>query len=426
MSDIKNCTAEQIRELASEGYTVQAMAEKLNIDFEELFAFYAEQSFKDRSGFPIRLLVTKSWLEDKIKKAPISSICADTKLSPSAIRKLIKVYNLEPRKKLNEVLTPEVLHALFVQQGMPDKDIAAMHKCSIDTIKRLRAKYGINYESRVESKDITIEYFHKLFVVYGFSVKQLALMMNCSTFFVETLQDNYIASDNPLSAEIKARKKSYTYTGLIEKLFEELDPALIYELLKDRTLAETAEMYGIIPPAISGVETFTPAWLEAVLNRMTISDIVKKYHISLSFVQSMMKEHNIKTSKVVDRIDVDMVRKLYIENNWSDEQIGALLGFAPTAITRLRKKHDIRHCQRLSLESRLTLEKFIALYLTENLTIYQIAALFDTSDKNVTALKAAYAVNNPELAAHRATGATEARCKFLKKQLMFSGLIESK
>jgi len=419
-------TLEQIRELASEGTTVQAMAKKLNVDFDDLFVFYAECSAKDRSAFPIRLLVTKSWLEDQIKKAPISSICADTKLSPSAVRQLIKVYKLEPRKKLNEILTPEVLTALFVEQGMTDKDIAAMHKCSIDTIKHLRAKYKITFSSRIASKDISIEYFHKLFVEYGFSIKQLALMMNCSTFFVETLQDNYIASNSPLAKEIKTRRKSYTYTALIEKLFEELDPALLYELLKDKTLAEVAEMYNIIPPAIKNAETFSPAWLKAVVNRMSVSDIVQKYYISLSFVQAMMKEHNIKVSKVVERIDVDMVRKLYIKNNWSDEQIGALLGFAPSAITRLRKKHDIRHSKRLALEARLTPEKFDELYLGENLTIHQIASLFDTSVQNVTALKAVYAANNPQIASHRATGASEARFKFLKKQLMFSGLIENK
>ena len=426
MSKDKKFSASQIRELASEGLTVQAMAEKLNVDFEELFFFYADCSAKDRSAYPIRLLVTKSWLEDKIKKAPISSICADTKLSPSAVRQLIKVYKIEPRKKLNEILTPEVLTALFVEQGKTDKDIATMHKCSIDTIKRLRAKYGITFESRVVSRDISIEYFHKLFVTYGFSVKQLALMMNCSTFFVETLQDNYISSDSPLADEIKNRKKSYTFTGLIEKLFEELDPALIYELLRDKSLAEVAEMYGIIPPAINGIETFTPEWLEAVINKMTISDVVKKYHISLSFVQSMMKEHDIKASKVVDRIDVDMVRKLYIENNWSDEQIGAMLGFAPSAITRLRKKHDIRPKMRLSLAARLTPEKFSELYLAENLTIVQIASLFDTTYQNVASLKAIYAKDNPQIASHRATGATDARLLFLKKNLMFSGIIQAK
>ena len=126
MSNVKQYTADQIREMASEGITVQAMAEKLNVDFEELFLFYADCSARDRSAFPIRLLVTKSWLEEQIKKAPISSICADTKLSPSTIRQLMKVYKLEPRKKLNEILTPEVLNALFVDQGMTDKDISVV------------------------------------------------------------------------------------------------------------------------------------------------------------------------------------------------------------------------------------------------------------------------------------------------------------
>lgn len=425
MSSTDSYSYERIRELASEGYTVQAMAEELNVDFDELFAFYADCSAKDRTAFPIRLLVTKSWLEDKIKKAPISIICADTKLSPSTVRQLIRVYKIEPKKKLNEILTPEVLNALFVEQELTDKDIASQFKCSIDTIKKLRAKYGITYESRVIAKDISIELFHKLFVLYGFSTKQIALMMNSTVFFVETLQGNYIASSHPLADEIKNRKKSYTYTNLIEKLFEELDAALIFELLKDKTLAEVAEMYNIIPPAIKGFETFSPEWVEEMLKRMSVTDIVKKYYISFSYVQALKKERKIKVAKVEDRIDVDLVRKLYIENGWSDEQIGTMLGFAPSAITRLRAKNDIRHSKRVSLEVKLTPEKFVELYITENLTICQIASLFDTSDKNITAIKAEYAKTNPEIATHRATGATNARIKFLKKQMMFDGLIKA-
>lgn len=414
-----------IRELANEGYTVQAMADKLGIEFEELFHFYAECSAKDRSSYPVRLLVTKSWLEDKLKKAPISTICADTKLSPSTVRHLIKVYKLEPRKKLNEILTAEVLTALFVEQGMTDKDIAAMHKCSVGTIKQLRAKYNISYDSRIVSRDITIEYFHKLFVQYGFSVKQIALMLNSSIFFVETLQNNYSSSDSPLAYEIKNRKKSYIYSALIEKLFAELEPALIYELLKDKTLAEVAEMYNIIPPALKDVTTFSSEWLELVLRKMSITDVVNRYHISLSYVQSLMKEHNIKTSKVIDRLDVDLVKKLYSENGWSDEQIGKLLGFAPSAITRLRRKYSIRHTKLISLESRLTSDKFKELYIDENLTIRQIAFMYDTSDKNIASLRTAYAKNAPELLSHRATGTSEARLKYLKKQLMFTGLVKS-
>lgn len=419
-------SADIIRELANEGYTVQAMADKLGIDFEELFNFYAECSARDRSSFPIRLFVTKSWLEDKLKKAPISTICADTKLAPSTIRQLIKVYKLEPRKKLNEILTPEVLTALFVEQGMTDKDIAVMHKCSVGTIKQLRSKYNISYDSRIISRDITIEYFHKLFVQYGFSVKQIALMMNSSVFFVETLQNNYGSSDSPLADEIKNRKKSYVYAALIEKLFEELEPALIYELLKEKTLAEVAEMYNVIPPALKDVTTFSAEWLELVLRRMSITDVVKLYYLSLSYVQSMMKEHNITTSKVIDRIDVDLVRKLYSENGWSDEQIGKLLGFAPSAITRLRRKHSIRHTKRTSLESKLTADKFKELYIDENMTIRQIAFMYDTSDKNIASLRMAYAQNTPELLSHRATGTSDTRLKYLKKQLMFTGLVKPK
>ena len=81
---------------------------------------------------------------------------------------------------------------------------------------------------------------------------------------------------------------------------------------------------------------------------------------------------------------------------------------------------------RLSLAARLTPEKFSELYLAENLTIVQIASLFDTTYQNVASLKAIYAKDNPQIASHRATGATDARLLFLKKNLMFSGIIQAK
>lgn len=73
---------EKIKALASDGMTVSAMAQELNVNEDELSAFYAKCYKEEKSSFPIRLLVTKAWLEAKLVSEPIRSNCKRSRLQP--------------------------------------------------------------------------------------------------------------------------------------------------------------------------------------------------------------------------------------------------------------------------------------------------------------------------------------------------------
>lgn len=131
------------------------------------------------------------------------------KTSPSVIRRLAKKYGIETKPMLKDVLTPEVLYALFVEQCMSDSEIASKHNCSIETIKKLRSKYKITSEKRIDkTSEISIEFFHKLYVIYGFTNKQMTDLLGIAPYQFLCLKDKFSKEDHPLSNEIKKRKSA--------------------------------------------------------------------------------------------------------------------------------------------------------------------------------------------------------------------------
>lgn len=422
MSDPK-ITKENVLALIDKHYTVEEMAKELGVDYEDLFNFYVECSFQNRSEFPIGFLLTKSWLEKRLKTTPVASISIETKISPSVIRRLAKKYGIETKPLLKDVLTPEVLHALFIDQFMSDSEIATKYSCSIETIKKLRRKYNITSEARIDKKsEISIEFFHKLYVTYGFTVQQLSTLLGITPFNVLCLKDKFAEENHPLSVEIKNRKRCYTYHSLIDRILKKLDPALVLELLKTQSLAEIAEGYGLIPPPEPGIETFSKEWLEAVLKKMDMLSIAKEYYIGQGYINSLMSKHNLKPVAVSDRLDAELVRHLFVDCCWTDDQIAFALKTSEYAIKTLRKKQGIKPSQRPLLSERLPLSTFIRLYVEENLTIAQISDLFGVSEKPIVALKSNYSKNEPCIKTHVSTGATEEKIMMLKKQLRFKGL----
>ena len=358
-----------------------------------------------------------------MKTTPIATISIETKTSPSVIRRLAKKYGIETKPMLKDVLTPEVLYALFVEQCMSDSEIASKHNCSIETIKKLRSKYKITSEKRIDkTSEISIEFFHKLYVIYGFTNQQMTDLLGIAPYQFLCLKDKFSKEDHPLANEIKKRKKCYTYQNLIEKLLEELDPALILDLLKTKTLAEIAELYNIIPPAEPGLETFSKGWLEAVLKKMDVTEIVKRYYIGLAYINNMMSEYDLKPVAVSDRLDAELVRHLFVDNCWTDEQIAFALETSEYAIKTLRKKQGIKPSQRPALHERLPLNDFVRLYIEDNLTVSQIGNLYGVSEKAIAALKLDYSLSAPEVKTHISSGASEEKMLMLKKQLRFKGL----
>ena len=414
-SNNKSYTKEQIAEYALNGLSVQEMAVKLNVDVKELEDFYIKCFDEDKSSFPIRLLVTKTWLEKEMKIRSVAQICAMTHTSVSVINRLIRIYKLKKRPTLKEVLTYEVLYSLFIEEQLQDSEIASRYKCSIEAIKKLRASYGITSKQRMQCKP-TIEQFHKLYVEYGFTTNQMYKLLGCSNKYFADLKNEYCKSDSPLAKEITDRKKSYAYQDIIKLLFKELDPALIYEQLLSHSLSEVAEMYEIIPPAIPEAKTFTKEWVDALLHKMNIKTICEEYHISRTFI------HEIYGSSVITapvRLDLEQIRFLYIENGWDTKEIAKLFNVSERNITTFLHKNGIYAKDRKKIDDILNIDVFYRVYVVEDLTLTQISELFKVYMPKIYELKKKYSKQNPEIESHRSHGVSDERIEFLKKEFEF-------
>lgn len=413
-------SAEQIRSLAAEGVTVSEMAQRLKVDYNALCDSYIDWSKSDRKAYPIRLLITKSWLEEKMKTMTIADISAETKTNYPLISRFCENYGIARKPMLKNVLSPEVMFSLFVEQSMSDKEIAAKYSVSHETVKKLRVNYGIGSETRTSADNrISIELFHRLYVTYGFTDQQIAALLNGTIYMVRDIRNQFSSRDDRFAEEIRNRSKFFGFQELIEILFRELQPVALFEHLKNNTLAEVAEMYNLIPPALGGIETFSREWFETILRQLTHEEILKKYHIGKAYLKKMIEEYGLSGISPADSLDPVLVKKLYCENYWSDEEIAQSMNTSVFVITSFRKEHGIKRSKRYEISQRLSADEFKVLYLTENMTIVQIAELYGVSDKTISSLKALYAKNSPELLNHTSGGVSEERLQFLKKRLHF-------
>lgn len=414
---------EKIREMAANGMTVAAMAVELNADVNDLSKFYITCYSKDQSAYPLNLLVTKSWLEKELASKRIAQICRETNTSFSVIKRLVKLYGISQKPLLKDVLTSEVLFDLFIKQQLSDSTIAERYSCSIETIKKLRAKYNITFENRIDELRIPpIEYYKRLYIDYGFTKEHMSKLIGCKPFQFQKIRDNYINAGHPLSAELKAKKPCLAFQRIIDALFEKVDPVILYEQLKIHTLAEVAEIYEIIPPAEPGVETFSKEWLNIVLHKMNVGEVVDTYLISRTYIAEMMKSENIKPIPRSERLNTEAILSLYIENGWKEEEIAKMFGTTKTLIVSLLRRHGITAKDRKSIGERLNEEKFYELYVKENLTLQQISTLYGVSRAPIIKLKKEYAEINEEIRNHKSGGVSPERLDYLAKQLKFSSL----
>ena len=410
---------ETIKALAAESKTVPMMADELGADESELEAFYAECSAKDRSAFPIRLLVTKSWLEERIYISTVSAVAKSVKCSSKMIKTLMNTYGLE-KKSIAKQLTPEVLYSMFVEKKMTDSAIADIYCCATETVKKARAKYNITYYSRKDHEnEIPIELYHKLYVRDYLSRSQIALISGHNRSRIDTLHNEYINSDHPLAKEIADFTPNKWFFELIRLEIETVDLAVLFELLKEHTVAWIAEKYDLIPPSEPDIETFSVEWLKTVLKRMGIRQIADTYHIAYSYVAEQIRENGLSLTPVDERLDENTVRALFVDKCWNDNQVAKALCTTPHAVRVFRTKKGIKPSQRKNAADRLNAERFDRYYLKEGMTLKQIAQLFDISLPEVTKLRDEYAKSNPNLRNTRSPGVTKERFEFLKKQIRF-------
>ena len=410
---------ETIKALASESKTVPMMADELGADESELETFYAECSAKDRSAFPIRLLVTKSWLEERIYISTVSAVAKSVKCSSKMIKTLMNTYGLE-KKSIAKQLTPEILYSLFVEKKMTDSAIAGIYCCATETVKKARAKYNITYYSRKDHEnEIPIELYHKLYVKDYLSRSQIALISGHNRSRIDALHNEYINSNHPLAKEIADFTPNKWFFELIRLEIQTVDAAVLFELLKEHSVAWIAEQYDLIPPPEPGIETFSVEWLKTVLKRMGIRQIADTYHIAYSYVAEQIRENGLSLTPVDERLDEKTVRALFIDKCWNDNQVAKALGTTPHAVRVFRTKKSIKPSQRKKAADRLNAERFDRYYLKEGMTLKQIAQLFDISLPEVTKLRDEYAQSNPNLRNTRSPGVTKERFEFLKKQIRF-------
>ncbi len=228
----------------------------------------------------------KEWLQNELKTKSVYQICKETKTSFTAINRLIKIYGIERKQKLKDILTSEVLYSLFVEQQLTDAKISKRYLCSIETIKKLRAKHNITYESRTDRLPVpSIEYFKRLYIEYGFSREQMMKLLGYSVVQFNKLLHNYSNQDN----DIKTKRPYHAFEKIIDLLLKKVNTAVLYEHLQTHTLAKVAEMYEIIPEALPNVKTFTPEWASEILKTKSAEKVLREYHIGRTFLNSIKK-----------------------------------------------------------------------------------------------------------------------------------------
>lgn len=226
----------------------------------------------------------KEWLQNELKTKPISKICQETGTSFSVINRLIKIYGIERKPMLKDVLTSEVLYSLFVEQRLTDAQISKSYFCSIETVKKLRAKYNITYESRTDRLPVpSLEYFKRLYIEYGFSRAQMMNLLGYSVVQFNKLLHKYSAKDS----EIKTKRPYHAFQKLIDLMLERVSALVLYGQLEVHTLAEVAEMYEVIPKALPNIETFSPEWAEEILKHKSTEQVLREYHIGRAFFNSI-------------------------------------------------------------------------------------------------------------------------------------------
>lgn len=416
-------TKSEIRELAEKGFTVHHMAKKLNADEAELESYYIDCFAEDSVTFPLRLLVTKDWLQSQLQHTSVLQLSKRLKTSRSTLNRLMKTYQIE-NYKLKDILTPEVLYSLYVTQRLTDRQIAEQYNCSVESVKKLKASYSITSADRIPGEDdINLEFFHTLYVKYGFTFAQIADMMNCARHFViNTLRPRLLAQGGPLAEEIVNRQNHTNNETSNKLLLDAVEPIVLFELLKEHSYVKVLEMYDIIPKADKEMELYSEEWLAYWLERYNQKEIAEKFHIGYSFVRDLRKKADIPLPDYTPQFDIDLVKKLYLENDWSIERISKTTGIAKYTVSRILKSNGIKESQRIPLEEKLDQAEFERLYLAEQLTLAQIAILYDKPIHRISNLRHKYGKVNPAILTHKALGATEQRLQFLKKELRFKGL----
>lgn len=407
----------QLKEYVNSGYNVSEIAEMISVDEKELLKFYIDCYTKDFRSFPLEKAISKQLLAKELKNASVLQISIKYNVSNTAIQRLMRIYNLY-KPALKDILTPEVLFAHFVEQYMSEREIADKYSCSVETVKSLKKKYGIDNADRLEYHNLNeIDFIAKIHIEYGFSTPQIAQMLRVRPCIVYRLLSDYKKLHPEFSNDVFC-SVSPLYRNINNLLLEKVEPTVLFELLHNHTLTQIAEIYELIPIGYAKYKFGSEEWFEAVKQNYTNNEIIKLFHIPVATFKRLSGKYG--NNSYNRKADPDIVRYLYLEKHLSTPKIAEILKLPVSAIKVCRRKNNIHLPKKIDYSRLLPADEFFELYINEDLTLMQISEVTSFNIKVILALLKEYGKQYPEMLSRNAGGASKERVDYLKKQFRYN------
>lgn len=409
-----------IAERLKAGVSFDQIASELSIPAEQVESVCFSLCHANPKEFKYSTYLTKEWLEAKAKDHSIFAIANITQLNYKQVVYRLGKYGLSTRKSNENILpTKEDLYRLYVTERKTDRNIAEQYGVPIRTIKNLRYKYTILRTSRKPLEEIiTLEYLHRLYVELDISVSQICKLFETSRATLDPLMDSLLLSGEPLAREIEHHKLSRKSYYLFERLLSTVPHSELAEDLKTKGLYEIAAERKLLSGESNQLIPFTKEWLLVEMQTKSPTKIALENGKMYSYVSKLIDDYGIDRSKRKDEINPHILRRLFLELYWSDSEIAAQFGISDNSVREQRKSEGILAKHRLPIEERLPVHLFKKLYLHEGLSLYQIGSAFRISHANVRTLKKKYIESgHSELDGVRVAGVSEERFAFLQNQI---------
>lgn len=396
------------------------VAKDLSVTTDELEAYCFSLCKQHPDAFAFKHFLKKSWFEDKLSRFDsLIEIANHTGIHYRTLFYFKQKCLPEKRRNLSKEISRDTLWELYIRQERSDKDIAKMYNTNTANIKYLRQTYGITTGDRqpLEEK-LSIELFHRLYVVSKLGLGQIASLVNSSRTTVTALRDRYIEMGHPLSSEIAATNNMGYYPRFLEDLLQLMSKEELCSALRTKTIFEVAAQCNLIAPTSNGLTPLSREWFQAEMLTKSLSTIAQENNIAPSRLSTLISEYGLENPSRPKRITEEILRELFVNRCWSDEKIAKHLSVSPITVKKLRIQYRVLSEQRPSIEQRISPEFFRYLYIEEKMSLIQIASAFNIANSKIRDLRQKYIADGYTEFAHRTSVRIQPeRLEFLCKQI---------
>ncbi len=409
----------QVKAHMQYGLSIPEISEELSLpinDTEEL-VFELCRLYPDECS--IDRYLTKEWLSEKIKTNTIMAIANITRQKFRRIQYLLSKYNISvKREPSTELPDRDTLYAMYITRRMSDGKIAKQYGVPVYIIKNLRYRLGILKTERTPIEDIlTREFFHRLYVEFGICIVKIAALLDTNRVLITELKDKYATANDEISKSVRSQTNNKSNNALFDKLLTEVPRNDLIKRLHTESLLEIAVEYGLVAGSRELIP-YTKEWFLMELQEKSPTKISIEAGKPYREICDMLDAFGIDHNKRKNEIDPNMLKYLFEHLMWSDTEIAAMFGISKTAISKQRSALGITAQSRLSLEERIPPAVFIALYLKERMNTVQMGKAFRTSAINISNLKHKYIADGyTELENARSTGVSKPRFDYLTRQI---------